>query len=119
MPSGPRRAVLGLFSPTQALIEARKLAALDLYQIGDVELPNELAELGYPGEELMREALCSALNEVDQTLYCPDEHPQAPPAYIFIWESKHFGCRMYLKFKLKGTRKKPVLWIYSCHKAYF
>ena len=38
-----------------------------------------------------------------------------PPGHGFVWQSKHFGCRMYLKFRLEGRR--PACWLYSLHKA--
>jgi hypothetical protein len=90
-----------------------------LFHPGRTELPNELAELGWPGDQMMWEALCGAFEEVRVDFYQIDRNPQEPPAYIFIWESKFFGKRVYLKFKLKGTRRKPVLWVYSCHTAHF
>jgi hypothetical protein len=82
-------------------------------------LPNELSELGYPGDEAMFQALKSAFSEARPSHHRPDSNPQETPSHIFVWESKFFRCRMYLKFKLRGTQKKPVLWVYSCHPAYF
>jgi hypothetical protein len=112
--------VKSVHSPTEALITARALMQQGLFHIGRVELPSELTDLGYPGNDLMRDALCAALGEA-RTEHCRiDSNPHYDsPAHIFIWESQFFGRRMYLKFKLKGTRKKPVLWLYSCHEAYF
>ncbi|SPF49390.1 hypothetical protein SBA4_4050004 [Candidatus Sulfopaludibacter sp. SbA4] len=105
-----------LCSPTEALIQARTLMKQGLFHPGRTELPSELSDLGYPGDELMREALCAAFEEAHPKCYQVDPDPQQPPAYIFVWHSTFFGRRIYL---LKGTRKKPVLWVYSCHQAYF
>ena len=67
----------------------------------------------------LREALNAAFDEVDASCSRVDPHPQDPPAHVYVWHSRRFGRRMYLKFKLKGNRKKPVLWLYSCQEAYF
>jgi hypothetical protein len=77
-----------------------------LFHIGHTELPNQLSDLGYPGDELMREALNAAFDEVDASCSRVDPHPQDPPAHVYVWHSRRFGRRMYLKFKLKGNRKK-------------
>jgi hypothetical protein len=108
-----------LHSPTEALVIARALMLKGLFHIGRSELPSELTDLGYPGDELMREALNAVLEEAHPKYYQNDSNPQDPPAHIYIWDSVFFGKRIYFKFKLKGTKAKPVLWLYSCHPAYF
>lgn len=109
-----------IYSPAEALINARALLKQGLFHIGRIELPSELTDLGYPGDELMWEALCAALEEVRAEHCQADPNPQQnSSAHIFVWKSQYFGRRMYFKFKLKGTRNKPVLWLYSCHEAYF
>ena len=113
------RSASPLRSPTEALIQARTLMKQGLFHPGRTELPNELSDLGYPGDEMMREALCAAFEEAYPNCHQADPNPKEPPAYIFVWHSAFFGRRIYLKFKLKGTRRKPVLWVYSCHQAYF
>jgi hypothetical protein len=67
----------------------------------------------------MHEALRVAFEKVSPEAYTIDRKPQSPPAYIFIWRSRHFRRRVFLKFKLIGTARKPALWIYSCHEAHF
>jgi len=67
----------------------------------------------------MHKALCAAFDEATPESYNVDQAPQSTPAYIFVWQSTFFTRKMFLKFKLLGTRKKPVLWLYSCHEAYF
>jgi len=90
-----------------------------LFHIGRTELPSELTDLGYPGDELMRKALDAAFGEARAKYHQIDSNPQDPPAHIYVWDSAFFGTRIYFKFKLKGTKAKPVLWLYSCHPAYF
>lgn len=72
-----------------------------------------LPELGLaPGE--VREALEAALGEVTLEDYKAPDHAFNPPGHGFVWQSRRFGCRMYLKFRLEG--KKPVCCLYSLHK---
>lgn len=106
-------------SPGEALIVARSLFKQGLFHIGHTDLPNQLSDLGYPGNELMLEALNAAFEEADASCNRVDPNPQDSPAHIYVWDSRFFRRRMYLKFKLRGTKKKPVLWLYSCHEAYF
>jgi hypothetical protein len=106
-------------SPATALIAAQLLVKDGLYHPENPEVASELTELGYPGDELMREAIQLAFNEVSPEAFQVDPAPQSTPAFIFVWHSQCFKRQMYLKFKLEGTRKKPVLWIYSCHGAHF
>jgi len=106
------------YAPAEALDIARRLMRKGLFQVGDPELPNELAELGIVGDEAMREALLAALEEVGADCYLPMAQPHKNPGIPFVWKSTFFeGRRMYLKFKLVGSR--PTLWLYSCHEAYF
>ena len=85
--------------------------------VGDPEIANEVAELGYPGKEGMMKALLAALEEVGPDCYRPPGQPDTRPGIPFVWESKYFKTKMYLKFKILGTKSKPVLWWYSCHPA--
>lgn len=103
----------------QALAIARDLTKKQLYEIGDSELANELAELGYLGDEAMNKALLIALSEVTPENYHPPAEPHENPGIPFVWNSICFEKRMYLKFKIKGTKHKPTLWWYSCHEAHF
>lgn len=100
----------------EAIRIAKELTKKDLYHIGDPEMANELAELGYPGEEGMSQALLIALGEIEPEDYRPPRDPHPNPGIPFVWNSKCFNKRMYLKFKLVGSR--PALWWYSCHEAY-
>lgn len=99
----------------ESILIAKQLTQKNLFQIGDPEIANEIAELGYPGNEGMLNALLIALSEVKAEHYRPPARPDARPGVPFIWESKSFKTEMYLKFKLLGTKRKPVLWWYSCH----
>lgn len=114
--SGPSKS---LHSPAEALDIARALMRQGLFHIGRTELPSELTDLGHPGDELMTKALNAVLGEAQAKFHQIDANPQNPPAHIFVWDSAFLGTRIYLKFKLKGTKAKPVLWLYSCHPAYF
>lgn len=59
--------------------------------------------------------MTAALEEVRLEYYKEPDLAFDPPGHGFVWESKHFRCRMYLKFRLKGRR--PVCWLYSLHKS--
>ena len=102
---------------TEAISIAKTLTEKQLFHIGDSEITNEVAELGYPGDEGMISALLSALDEVTEEHYRPPGEPHKIPGIPFVWDSKCFKTKMYLKFKLLGTKRKPVLWWYSCHPA--
>jgi hypothetical protein len=114
-PKPSRRLKTGHTIP-EALLIAKDLTQKNLFQIGDAEIANE-AELGYPGEEAMQKALLTALEEVTPLDYRPPGQPDKIPGIPFVWSSKCFKTSMYLKFKLMGTKRKPVLWWYSCHPA--
>jgi hypothetical protein len=101
----------------EAILIAKDLTRKNLFHIGDPEIANELAELGYPGEEAMVEALLTALDEVTTQNHRPPGQPDKIPGIPFVWSSKCFKTVMYLKFKLAGTKRKPVLWWFSCHPA--
>jgi hypothetical protein len=101
----------------EAVAIAKDLTRKHLYHIGDPEIANELAELGYLGEESMTKALLIALSEVTPSDYRPPGEPDVVPGVPFVWNSKCFKTSMYLKFKLLGTKRKPVLWWFSCHPA--
>jgi hypothetical protein len=103
----------------QALAIARDLTQKRFYEIGNPELANELAELGYPGDAAMNKALLIALGEVTPEHYRPSAEPHKIPGIPFIWNSDCFERRMYLKFKILGTKHKPTLWWYSCHEVAF
>lgn len=45
----------------------------------------------------------------------PVADPWDPPGHAFVWNSKFFGQRVYLKFRLEGRRPRVVL--YSLHPA--
>lgn len=45
----------------------------------------------------------------------PMDDPWDPPGYAFVWHSKFFGRKVYLKFRLEGRRPKVIL--YSLHPA--
>lgn len=100
---------------SEAIAIAKDLTTKKLYHLGDQELANELAELGYPGDEGNVEALLIALSEITPENYRPTGKPDTIPGIPFVWHSKCFKRSMYLKFKLLGTKHKPVLWWFSCH----
>jgi hypothetical protein len=75
---------------------------------------DRLPELGLTPAEV-RDALETALQEVTLNDCKPPDDPYDPPGHGFVWYSKQFNCRMYLKFRLEG--KKPVCVLYSFHRA--
>jgi hypothetical protein len=70
-------------SPATALIAARLLVKDGLYHPENPEVASELTELGYPGDELMREAIQLAFNEVSPEAFQVDPAPQSTPAFLF------------------------------------
>jgi hypothetical protein len=62
----------------EALIHARALMKQRLFHPGRTELPNELAELGWPGDQMMWEALCAAFEEAHADYYQIDRDPNSP-----------------------------------------
>ena len=101
----------------EAIAVAKSLTQNKLYHIGDAEIANELADLGYAGEDAMQAALLTALGEITPEDYRAPGQPDAIPGIPFVWTSKCFKRCMYLKFKILGNKNKPVLWWYSCHPA--
>lgn len=75
---------------------------------------DQLADLGlpWPGRQ---EALEAALSEIGWEHGKPPDQPFDPPGHAFVWQSKWFGRRTDLKFRLEG--KKPVCVIHSLHAA--
>jgi hypothetical protein len=53
------------------------------YHPENPEVASELTELGYPGDELMREAIQLAFNEVSLEAFQVDPAPQSTPAFLF------------------------------------
>ena len=118
MPEPPRKPSFRLTTGhtlPEAIAIAKSLTSQGFYHIGKPELSNEIAELGYHGDDGMVTALLKALNEITPEHYRPMKEPDHVPGIPFIWTSECFKTSMYLKFKLHGTKKKPVLWWYSCH----
>lgn len=99
----------------EAISIAKQLTSKRLFHIGDPEIINELAELGYLTDVERMEGLLLALGEVGPENYRPTGQPDPIPGVPFVWDSKCFKTEMYLKFKILGTKNKPVLWWYSCH----
>lgn len=99
----------------QAIAIAKELTRKGLFEIGDPDIVNELAEFGYLGRDEMIRGLSLALSEVTPEDYSAPAEPHKIPGIPFIWNSACFHTRMYLKFKLVGPR--PTLWWYSCHDA--
>jgi len=84
------------------------------------QLAVDLARLGHVDHEAMKGALSAALHELTPDDYRAPSQPHRNPGFPFIWTSLFFDNQaMYLKFKLEGTQKKPVLWMWSCHEQHF
>jgi hypothetical protein len=99
--------------------EAKSLAANG--SIGVVE-PDSIAadalELGYLLESLP-DVVSEILHEVKAENYAGNRPPQRSyerdiidcELFAFSWESKRFGCEIYLKFTIKDR----TLWLVSLH----
>lgn len=73
------------------------------------------------GEELglslgvVGSAVRAIVQEIALANVLPMADPWDPPGHAFVWDSKFFGRKVYLKFRLEGRRPKVVL--YSLHPA--
>jgi hypothetical protein len=99
----------------ESIAIAKDLTSRGLYHIGNVQIIADLADFGYPGGDAMQEALMMALGEISPIHHRPMKEEDAIPPIPFVWNSTCFRKRMYLKFKIEGTKHKPVLWWFSCH----
>lgn len=102
------------YLPAKALACMREAVASGRYQVHPRVL-DRLLELGLAYVEL-RSALEACFEEIDLRHHKPPDHAFDPPGHGFVWDSKRFQCRMYLKFRLEGKRR-PVCWLYSLHPA--
>ncbi len=83
---------------------------------GRVEIhPRVYARLDEMGMRLgeVGSAVQDAIEEIRLANVSPVADPWDPPGHAFVWESKRFGRRMYLKFRLEG--KRPTVVLYSIH----
>lgn len=76
-----------------------------VYGRGD-ELGLSVGEVGTAVRAIVQEILANVL---------PMPDPWDPPGHAFVWDSKFFGRKVYLKFRLEGRRPKVIL--YSLHPA--
>ena len=101
------------------LRQARKI--LDdgpIYLVEAEPIIADALDLGYDIEGISG-VLKRLFNEISQKDYTGTKPPQRSyktpildcELYAFSWESRHFGCRVYLKFALKGD----ALWLISLH----
>jgi hypothetical protein len=89
-----------------------------IYLVEDEPIIADALDLGYDITEIPR-VLKRLFNEISQKDYAGTRPPQKSyknpildcELYAFSWESLHFGCRVYLKFALKGE----VFWLISLH----
>lgn len=75
-----------------------------------------LPQLGVPLAGLLT-AIEIALEEITLENYKAPDKQWDPPGHGFVWYSKYFECRVYLKFRLEG--RKPTCCLYSFHIADF
>lgn len=73
-----------------------------------------LPELGIPLEELPQQIRAVA-EEISMTNYQPVTDPFDPPGHAFVYFSRRFRRRIYVKFRLEGAR--PRVKLYSFHSA--
>lgn len=102
-------------SPAKALARTRQAAREGRCKI----LPRvygDLAQLGCPLSEVQA-AIDAALAEITEADDKRPDHSLDPPGHGFVWDSKFFGRRMYLKCRLEGRR--PVCVLYSLHAAHY
>ena len=75
-----------------------------------------LFSLGYASSEI-RAAVNAALAEITEADWKEPDYIFDPPGHGFVWDSRFFGRRMYLKCRLEG--RKPVCVLYSLHPALY
>jgi hypothetical protein len=107
---------LGSWRPDRAvevaLTEFRERRALRTPKFND-----ELRDcFGLVGEELRR-AVLAVLAEAPWDSYQPPAELREPPGYPYVFPSKTLGCRVYLKFQISGSARKPRVLFWSCHPA--
>ena len=119
-----------MLRPTKAEIDQILKNAIEAVRKNDVQFVNmrksinELMELGLSIDESVR-LLFPALMEIVSEKYAGKNPPQRSQdknhsteakgleLFVFVWESKVFGLKMYLKI----SYTKKFLFIYSIHKA--
>lgn len=119
-----------MLRPTKAEIDQILKNAIEAVRKNDVQFVNmkksinELMELGLSIEESIK-LLSAALMEIASENYAGKNPPQMSQdkrhsteakgleLFVFVWESKVFGLKMYLKI----SYSKKLLFIYSIHKA--
>lgn len=80
----------------------------------DARVLFRLSELGIPLEELPGQIRAVA-EEISMTDYQPVADPFDPPGHAFVYSSRRFRRRIYVKFRLEGARLRVKL--YSFHPA--
>ena len=89
-----------------------------IYLVEDDPIIADALELGYDIAGIS-EVLKRLFNEISHKDYAGTKPPQRSyktpildcELYAFNWESRFLGCRVYLKFALKGD----ALWLVSLH----
>lgn len=89
-----------------------------IYLVEDEPIIADALDLGYDIAEISG-GLKRLFNEISQKDYAGTKPPQKSykgpildcELYAFSWESGYFGCRLYLKFALKGD----AIWLVSLH----
>lgn len=101
--------------------QARKAALESRISIVDPEtIAADALEIGYLVEDISN-VLVDILNEITPGNYAGQKPPQrsyedkikGSELFAFRWESKFFGCAIYLKF----TVIKDQMWLVSFHQA--
>ncbi|MGE5839222.1 MAG: hypothetical protein ACM34H_04755 [Deltaproteobacteria bacterium] len=89
-----------------------------IYLVEDEPIIADALDLGYDIAGISG-VLKRLFNEISQKDYAGTRPPQKSyknpildcELYAFSWASRHFGCRVYLKFALKGE----FFWLISLH----
>ena len=104
---------------TKKIREAKEAVSERRIEIVEpIAVTSDALELGYLIEELPN-ILSEVLDEVTPYHYAGTRPPQHSyeekikdcELFAFRWESKHFGCDVYLKFTLKDD----LMWLVSLH----
>ena len=101
------------------IVQAKKAVSKGYIElVGPAVIAADALELSYLVEDITN-VLSNILNEITPDDYAGARPPQHSyeekikdcELFAFRWESKRFGCEVYLKFTLKDD----VMWLVSLH----
>lgn len=109
-----RKGYLGRWPPDRAIMIA-KAEAEKGYAFRKPKFNDEMRDhFDLVGDEV-REALLKLLEEVPPESYEPPGEVEEPPGYPFVFRSRALQHKVYFKFQVAGSTKRPQVLFWSCH----